>query len=119
VKIQDCIFVGDGGGDELNGAVGVGAAAIHLCRTGFNPTVSAGRWPGPYVDGPSGLRRMLTGVRPADRPARAAVSQLDVAHPLAAHPADGAVASEPGSPPVRRLPIRMFELPRPPARRRR
>jgi putative hydrolase of the HAD superfamily len=63
VKIQDCVFVGDGGGDELNGALGVGAAAIHLCRAGFNPTVPAGRWPGPCADRLSILRHMLAGAQ--------------------------------------------------------
>lgn len=55
VALERCVFVGDGGSDELRGAEEAGATAVHLATDDHNPFAAAGSWPGPTALSLTGL----------------------------------------------------------------
>ncbi|MET7934656.1 HAD family hydrolase [Streptomyces sp. NPDC005322] len=46
VPLEHCLYVGDGGSDELRGAKDAGATVIHFAMSDHNPYAAAGAWPG-------------------------------------------------------------------------
>jgi putative hydrolase of the HAD superfamily len=63
VPVSRCLFVGDGGSDELGGAERAGATAIHLCVGELNPSTAPGSWPGRGADSLASLFTTITSVR--------------------------------------------------------
>ena len=63
VSPSDALYVGDGGGDELRGAVRLGISALRVARRGGVDALSYGEttpWPGADLDKVESLHAMLT-----------------------------------------------------------
>ncbi|MER6379864.1 HAD family hydrolase [Streptomyces sp. NPDC001127] len=60
VPLDRCVFVGDGGSNELEGACSLDVHAIHLHLPHLNPTLSVGSWGGTTTASVSELLEVLT-----------------------------------------------------------
>ncbi|WUS98905.1 HAD family hydrolase [Streptomyces sp. NBC_00708] len=59
VPPEHCLYVGDGGSDELRGAQDVGALVIHFAKNDHNPFAAVGSWPGHTAQSFADLRALI------------------------------------------------------------